>query len=378
MENQFNETPYTPPPPPVGPEAKVAPKATVCEKKSHRMRYWALGCGSGCLLTLLFPFIIGIALAMLIGNSVSSSITSSDPIVTKIPESNSRIALTGNDNSHIFIAKIKLNGPIMLDNEAESFFDTDFSSANYALKQIKKATEDPFCNGIILDLTTPGGGVTDSDIIWKALNDFRAAKPNRKVVVLMGDTVASGGYYISTAADYIFAHPTTMTGSIGVIISSINATELAQKIGIAPVTIKSGKTKDFLNPLRPLAPEEEAMLQAMVDKLNNRFVKLIVDGRNLDEAKVRAIADGRVMLAEEAKEHGLIDEIGYFDDVVNWFSNNYDDNNLDVCVYQYANEDSFFSLFKSPTFLGKCAAEAVEEINKKISAESNSLTPAYK
>lgn len=376
MEESFDT------PPPIGPEAtQPKPKAQVYyngNPKPSRVKYWALGCGSGCLLALLFPFMVVVGLAMMIDSFVSSSITSSDPIVTKIPESNSRIALSGNDNSDIFIAKIKLNGPIMLGNEDVSFFDTDFSSANYALKQIKKATEDPFCNGIILDLTTPGGGVTDSDIIWKALKDFRAAKPNRKVVVLMGDTVASGGYYISTAADYIFAHPTTMTGSIGVIISSINATELAQKIGIAPVTIKSGKTKDFLNPLRPLAPEEEAMLQAMVDKLNNRFIKLIVDGRGLDEAKVRAIADGRVMLAEEAMEHGLVDEIGYFDDVVNWFSNNYVDGHLDVCVYQYANEDSFFSLFKSPTFLGKCAAEAVEEINKKISAESNSLTPAYK
>ncbi|MBO7298580.1 MAG: signal peptide peptidase SppA, partial [Kiritimatiellae bacterium] len=302
MEESFNT------PPPIGPEAtQPKPKAQVYyngNPKPSRVKYWALGCGSGCLLALLFPFMFVVGLAMMIGNSVSSSITSSDPIVTKIPESNSRIALSGNSNSDIFIAKIKLNGPIMLDNEEESFFDTDFSSANYALKQIKKATDDPICNGIILDLSTPGGGVTDSDIIWKALKDFRAAKPNRKVVVLMGDTVASGGYYISTAADYIFAHPTTMTGSIGVIISSINATELAQKIGIAPVTIKSGKTKDFLNPLRPLAPEEEAMLQAMVDKLNNRFIKLLVDGRNLDEAKVRAIADGRVMLAEEAKEHG--------------------------------------------------------------------------
>ena len=194
----------------------------------------------------------------------------------------------------------------------------------------------------------------------------------------MGDTVASGGYYISTAADYIFAHPTTMTGSIGVIISSINATELAQKLGIAPVTIKSGKTKDFLNPLRPLAPEEEAMLQAMVNKLNDRFVQLIVDGRNLEETKVRAIADGRVMLADEALQHGLVDQIGYFDDVVDWFSKNYADNNPSVCIYQYATEDSFFSLLKSPSFVGKCAAEAAEAYSKKLSTENGALLPAYK
>ena len=377
MENQFNETPDTLPPP-VGPEAKAMPKATVCEKKPSRIKYWAIGCGSGCLLALLFPFIVAIVITIFIGNSVTSNITYSSPWVTAIPENYNRIALTGNCDSDIFIAKIKLHGPIMLKSEEESFFSTDFSSANYALKQIKKATDDPICNGIILDLSTPGGGVTDSDIIWKALKDFRAAKPNRKIVILMGDTVASGGYYISTAADYIFAHPTTMTGSIGVIISSINATELAQKLGIAPVTIKSGKTKDFLNPLRPLAAEEEAMLQAMVNKLNDRFVQLIVDGRNLEETKVRAIADGRVMLADEALQHGLVDQIGYFDDVVNWFSKNYADNNPSVCIYQYATEDSFFSLFKSPSFVGKCAAEAAEAYSKKLSTENGALLPAYK
>lgn len=377
MNNPLNESPITPPPP-VGPEANAMPKATVCEKKPSRIKYWAIGCGSGCLLALLFPFIVAIVITIFIGNSVTSNITYSSPSVTAIPENYNRIALTGNCDSAIFIAKIKLHGPIMLKSEEESFFSTDFSSANYALKQIKKATDDPICNGIILDLSTPGGGVTDSDIIWKALKDFRAAKPNRKVVILMGDTVASGGYYISTAADYIFAHPTTMTGSIGVIISSINATELAQKLGIAPVTIKSGKTKDFLNPLRPLAPEEEAMLQAMVNKLNDRFVQLIVDGRNLEETKVRAIADGRVMLADEALQHGLVDQIGYFDDVVNWFSKNYADNNPSVCIYQYATEDSFFSLFKSPTFIGKCAAEAAEAYSKKLSTENGALLPAYK
>jgi protease-4 len=377
MENQFNETPDTLPPP-VGPEAKVASKATVCEKKPSRIKYWAIGCGSGCLLALLFPFIVAIVITIFIGNSVTSNITYSTPRVTAISENYNRIALTGNCDSDIFIAKIKLHGPITLNSEEESFFSTDFSSANYALKQIKKATYDPICNGIILDLSTPGGGVTDSDIIWKALKDFRAAKPNRKVVILMGDTVASGGYYISTAADYIFAHPTTMTGSIGVIISSINATELAQKLGIAPVTIKSGKTKDFLNPLRPLAPEEEAMLQAMVNKLNDRFVQLIVEGRNLEETKVRAIADGRVMLADEALQHGLVDQIGYFDDVVDWFSKNYADNNPSVCIYQYATEDSFFSLLKSPTFIGKCAAEAAEAYSKKLSTENGALLPAYK
>ena len=135
MENQFNETPDTLPPP-VGPEAKAMPKATVCEKKPSRIKYWAIGCGSGCLLALLFPFIVAIVITIFIGNSVTSNITYSNPRVTAISENYNRIALTGNCDSDIFIAKIKLHGPIMLNSEEESFFSTDFSSADYALKQI--------------------------------------------------------------------------------------------------------------------------------------------------------------------------------------------------------------------------------------------------
>lgn len=381
MDTQFEQTP---PPPPITQEVTPTPpqQQNTNTKKTSRMKYWTIGCGSGCLLALLLPFIGFICICFIIGSVSSKNITHSNNIVTAIPQHFNRVAIVGNEDSDVFVASIKLSGPIMLSNNDNNFFDTDYTSANYALKLIKKAKADPYCVGIILDLTTPGGSVTDSDIIWKELQNFRNSKcissnVKRKVIVLMGDTVASGGYYISTAADYIFAHPTTMTGSIGVIISSINATELAQKLGIAPVTIKSGKTKDFLNPLRPLAPEEEAMLQAMVNKLNERFIKLIVDGRGLEEAKVRAIADGRVMLADEALEHGLIDQIGYFNDVVEWLTNHIEgvDN---ICVYQYTPDDGFFSLFQSPTFIGKCAAEAVEEYSKKLNAESNTLTPAYK
>lgn len=391
MDDQFNESQASSNPPlPIEqqPNANLPQNNQPCinnmppvyyinEAKSSRTKYWFFGCSSGCLISMLLPICFIFFFSYLISGSCSENNNLNSSIIDNQYEFN-RIAINANSkNADVYIARIKLNGPIMLSTEDTSLFEADYSSANYALHQIKKAKADPLCSGIILDLSTPGGGVTDSDIIWKALQDFKKSKEQRKVVVLMGDTVASGGYYISTAADYIFAHPTTMTGSIGVIISSINATELAQKLGITSVTIKSGKTKDFLNPLRPLTPEEEAMLQAMVDKLNSRFIQLIVEGRGLEEAKVRAIADGRVMLADEALNHGLIDQIGYFDDVVNWFCNNVHKDKK-VCIYQYSTDDGFLTLFQSPTFIGKCAAEAAEEYSKKLTTEGSSITPAYK
>ena len=381
MNTQPNETP-----PPVSPpfyqEAPRVAQVGNTEKKANKIKFLTIGCGTGCLLSILLPFFVMVCLFYTLGNIGSQNITHSNAIVTPNQQEFNRVAITGNMNSDVFFAYIKLHGPIMFSDGASSFFDTDYTSASYALKLIKKAKHDPYCAGIILELSTPGGSVTDSDIIWKALQDFRASKSpilnkKRTVIVHMGDTVASGGYYISTAADYIFAHPTTMTGSIGVIISSINATELAQKLGIAPVTIKSGKTKDFLNPLRPLAPEEEAMLQAMVNKLNDRFIKLIVEGRGLEEQKVRAIADGRVMLADEALKHGLIDQIGYFNDIVNWLTEN-TEGVEEICIYQYSPDNGFFSLIQSPSFIGKCAAKAFEEYSKDASAKGTTLKPSYK
>jgi protease-4 len=135
------------------------------------------------------------------------------------------------------------------------------------------------------------------------------------VVAQFGDVAASGAYYVALAADRIVAHPTTLTGSIGVIMQSYNIRDLAAKLGITDVTIKSGANKDLLNPFGELTNEQRAMLQGVVDALQDRFVALTAERRNLDESVVRAIADGRVFLAAEALKHGLIDQVGYAENV---------------------------------------------------------------
>ena len=142
------------------------------------------------------------------------------------------------------------------------------SSASAALRAIKRATHDPDVEGILLEVDSGGGGITASDILYESLQEFRDADTDRVVVAIFGDVAASGAYYISLAADHIIAHPTTITGSIGVLMQSINARQLGEKIGVHDVTIKSGKNKDILNPLQDLTEEQRALLQGIVDDLS--------------------------------------------------------------------------------------------------------------
>ena len=187
-------------------------------------------------------------------------------------------------------------------------------SAVTALRSIRRATHDATVKALILEINSGGGGITASDIIYKALLNFKAAQPERKIVVVMGDMAASGAYYISLPADYIIAHPTTVTGSIGVIMQTYNFKELAAKIGVTDVTIKSGANKDFFNPVQDVKPEQKAIMQRLITRMHERFVALIIENRKLSKDVVQKLADGRVYLADEAVRNGLIDGIGYYQD----------------------------------------------------------------
>ena len=132
----------------------------------------------------------------------------------------------------------------------------------------------------------------------------------------MGNTAASGGYYVSAPADKIYAEAATITGSIGVIMQSINFGKFAEKHGVEFDTITSGKHKDIMSPAREMTNEEEEILQTMVDEMYDDFVQVIVDGRGMKEDKVRELADGRVYTGKQAKENNLIDEVGTFEDAL--------------------------------------------------------------
>ncbi|MEI8243329.1 MAG: signal peptide peptidase SppA [bacterium] len=245
------------------------------------------------------------------------------------------------------VVRIPLAGMIALGDDG---WMDDSASASAALRAIKRATHDPDVEGIILEVDSGGGGITASDMIYKALQDFKKAQSGRVIVTLMGDVAASGAYYVSLPSDLILAHPTTITGSIGVIMQSYNIKELAAKIGIKDETFKSGENKDLLNPFHDVSPEQRAMLQAVIDALHSRFVKLVSEARKISEADVRKLADGRIFVADEALARKLIDGIGYSADAEKEMTRLLDAEEINVI--RYSEDVSFLDLLRSRRGIG--------------------------
>lgn len=183
------------------------------------------------------------------------------------------------------------------------------------IEQLKRFREDDAIRAIVIRVDSPGGVVGPSQEIYREIVRTKATK---KVIASMGAVAASGGYYVVAGADGIVANPGTITGSIGVIMEYTNFQELFDKIGLSPVVIKSGQFKDAGSPVREMTPEERQLLKDFVDRLHQQFVSAIAEGRQLDLAKVQALADGRIYTGEDAREIGLVDRIGNLEDAVEW------------------------------------------------------------
>jgi len=179
--------------------------------------------------------------------------------------------------------------------------------------RLEKASEDKSVKALILRLDTPGGEVTASDILYNEILRFKE-KTRIPVVGLMMGMATSGGYYVASACDYVIAHPSTITGSIGVISIFPNLQELFTKIGIKVNVIKSGKMKDSGSPFKDLTEEEKKIFQSVIDELYNKFLDVVYQKRkdSLSLEKLKKIADGRIYTASQAHTLKLIDEIGYF------------------------------------------------------------------
>ena len=181
-------------------------------------------------------------------------------------------------------------------------------------ERLERAAGDPLVRAVILRLDTPGGEVTASDIIYHEILRFKE-RTGKPVVGLMMGIAASGGYYIASACDVIMAHPTTLTGSIGVISVFPNVESLMSKIGVKVDVIKSGASKDSGTPFRGMTEEEKGIFQGIIDEYYEDFLKAVSGNRKerIADGDLRKIADGRVYTAPQALELKLIDEIGYFD-----------------------------------------------------------------
>ena len=208
------------------------------------------------------------------------------------------------------------------------------------LRQIRAARQDDEVAAILFEVDSPGGDVTAADEIHRELTLFKESRAGRRIVVLVHDLAASGGYYVSVPADRIIAQPTALIGSIGVILQTLNVQGLSEKIGVTDTTIKSGKNKDLLNPFHPVDPEQVALLQESVDATFARFVELVAEGRALKKKDVLPLADGRLFTADEALKHKLIDGIGYWDEAFDEMAGLLGVEDLYVVSYQ--TEKSFF------------------------------------
>jgi protease-4 len=187
------------------------------------------------------------------------------------------------------------------------------SQSSGIIDEIQKYQEDEGVKAIILRIDSPGGGVGPSQEIHQ---EILRAKLKKKVVTSMGSVAASGGYYIACASDLIVANPGTITGSIGVLMEFTNIEELFKKIGIKGVVLKSGAHKDIGSPFREMTPEETKLMQEVLDNIHQQFVQAVAMGRKMDQAKVMEIADGRILSGEQAKEIGLVDQLGNLQDAI--------------------------------------------------------------
>lgn len=240
------------------------------------------------------------------------------------------------------IVVLDVSGTIQDTGDAESLFSAaGYNHASF-MEKLDYIKEDTSVKGVILKVNSPGGGVVESAQIHDKLVEIQK-ESNIPIYVSMGSMAASGGYYISAPADKIFASPETLTGSLGVIMSGYNFEGLAEKYGVEFVTIKSGKYKDIMSSTRDMTEDEREILQRLIDNSYAGFVKVIADGRDMTEAEVKKIADGRIYDGRQAKELNLIDDFGYFDDVVEQMKKDYD--LKDSAVVTYTDNTGFASLF---------------------------------
>ena len=183
-------------------------------------------------------------------------------------------------------------------------------------EELKTAAKDKHVKAVILRINSPGGTVTASDMIYHEIEQFKK-KTGNKVIACIMDLGASGGYYVAVSADKIVAHPTTVTGSIGVIMLNLSVEGLLQKIGVKDTSIKTGEHKDMGSPLKTMTDEERKIFQGVLDNMYERFLSVIAENRKeLTQEKLRLLADGRIYTARQALENGLIDQIGYLDEAI--------------------------------------------------------------
>ena len=219
----------------------------------------------------------------------------------------------GNGNTKDKVVQIDLEGVITGSSESSvlSSAGMDVDGVKRALEQ---AREDSTVKAIVLRVNSPGGEVTASDELYRAIKDT-VTKGKKPVVVYMDAIAASGGYYLSCGASHIIANETTLTGSIGVIMETLNYSDAFNKLGLNTEVFKSGAFKDTLSGSRPMRDDEKAYVQSLVMQMYDKFVGIVSEARKIPTDTLKTtLADGRVFTGEEALKDKLVDQLGYIED----------------------------------------------------------------
>ncbi len=220
--------------------------------------------------------------------------------------------LQGTETGKVLV--IALRGMIT-DAPKRQFIRTRPSMVQEVVSQLRKAEADPEIKAVLLKIDSPGGSVIASDLIYNEIVAFKQRKKAKVVVAMMG-VAASGAYYISLPADFILAHPTTVTGSVGVLFLRPDLTALMEKIGVDVNVSKTGKNKDMGSPFRRATEEEQKITQDLIDQLAAQFLDRIAEHRKLDPKNLKEISSARIYLAPDALNLGLVDRIGYLNEAV--------------------------------------------------------------
>ncbi len=226
------------------------------------------------------------------------------------PRLEEKVVLSDDSPGNSKVALIEITG-LISHAAAGGLVPSGGNSVDRLVAQLEKAEDDPQVKAVVLRINSPGGSVAASETMYAEIERFRhdSGKP---IVVSMSEVAASGGYYIALAADRIYAQPSSITGSIGVLIQTINFAEGMRRVGIESRTVTSGSNKDMASPLEPMQEEHYAILQSTVDEFYVSFRELVVSqrGQALAQSRVDMLTDGRVFTGAQALEHGLVDENG--------------------------------------------------------------------
>ncbi|MCX6018257.1 MAG: signal peptide peptidase SppA [Chloroflexi bacterium] len=276
------------------------------QKPSSRTA-WALGgVAVGCTLPIFVCLCLTLTSVVGFSSLFNTDVTSTTTLSTV-----SSTYISG-PRSGPAVAVIDISGQITSgEDDASAFGSTSSAASGPVIRAIRAAASDPNVMAILLRVDSPGGSVIGSDEMYHALR-----KSGKPIVVQMKSMAASGGYYVSMAADYIVAHPDTLTGSIGVISEFTNYEGLYDKLGLKSRIIKSGENKDFGSPTVPFTADDEKLWQKVIDEAYDNFVQIIAERRGLPLDEVRKLADGRVYTGRQAAALKLIDSLGYYEDAL--------------------------------------------------------------